>query len=128
MEGGTLLASFRVGRDAGGDNNDFGIVGADLVNKVHVHFLSAEGGAWGTIQRWAVLAEDEEYEWRSAQSGAGTVLGGLVVCKLVVTTESTEDDYAVIAVGTDPADARGKCALHPSQPFSPGGVLVRRGK
>ena len=64
-----------------------------------------------------VLAEGEEYEWRSTQSGAGTVLGGLVVCKLVV-TESTEDDYAVIAVGTDPADARGKCAFHPSQPPS----------
>eukprot|EP00964_Phaeocystis_antarctica_P057929 scaffold34319_cov47-Phaeocystis_antarctica.AAC.1 len=59
MKGGTLIASFRVGRDAGGDNNDFGIVGADLVNKVHVHFLSAIGGTGGTIQRWAVLAEDE---------------------------------------------------------------------
>jgi len=111
MKGGKLIASFRVGRDAGGDTNDFGIVGADLVNKVHVHFLSAIGGNGGTIQRWAVLAEDEEYEWRSTQSGDGTVLGGLVVCKLVVTTESTEDDYAEIAVGTDPADARSKCSF-----------------
>ena len=119
MKGGTLIASFRVGRDAGGDNNDFGIVRADLVNKVHVHFLSEKGGTGGTIQRWAVLAEDEEYEWRSAQSGNGTVLGGLVVCKLVITSESTEDDYAVIAVSTDPADARSKCAFHPSQPSSP---------
>ena len=103
-KGGTLIASFRVGRDAGGDNNDFGIVGAGLVNKVHVHFFSA-----GTTQRWAVLAEDEEYEWRSTQSGNGAVLGGLVVCKLVVTTGTTED-YAAIAVGTDAADARSKCA------------------
>eukprot|EP00964_Phaeocystis_antarctica_P104624 scaffold69732_cov69-Phaeocystis_antarctica.AAC.1 len=103
--GGTLIASFRVGRDAGGGNNDFGIIGADLVNKVHVHFLSAAGGTGGTIQRWAVLAEDEEYEWRSTQSGDGTVLGGLVVCKLV------EDDYVEIAVGTDPTDARSKCSL-----------------
>eukprot|EP00964_Phaeocystis_antarctica_P040663 scaffold23256_cov55-Phaeocystis_antarctica.AAC.2 len=104
--GGTLIASFRVGRDAGGDNNDFGVVGADLVNKVHLHFLVSGD----TIQRWAVLGEDEEYEWRSAQSGTGTVLGGLVVCKLVVTTESTEDDYAVIAVGTSATDARRKCS------------------
>jgi len=103
-KGGTLIASFRVGRDAGGDNNDFGIVGAGLVNKVHVHFLSA-----GTTQRWAVLAEGEEYEWRSTQSGNGAVLGGLAVCKLVVTTGTTED-YAAIAVGTDAADARSKCA------------------
>ena len=102
--GGTLIASFRVGRDAGGDNNDFGIVGAGLVNKVHVHFY-----AWGTTQRWAALAEDEEYEWRSTQSSNGAVLGGLVVCKLVVTTGTTED-YAAIAVGTDAADARSKCA------------------
>jgi len=117
-KGGTLIVSLRVGRDAGGDNNDFGIVRADLVNKVHVHFLSAIGGTGGSIQRWAVLAEDEEYEWRSGQSGDGTVLGGLVVCKLVVTTESTEDDYVEIAVGTDPTDARSKCAFQPSQPPS----------
>ena len=44
-----------------------------------MHFLSAKGGAQGTIQRWAVLAEGEEYEWND---GDGAVLGGLVVCKL----------------------------------------------
>jgi len=112
MKGGALIASFRVDRDAGGDNNDFGIVGVDLVNKVHVHFLSAKGGA-GTIQRWAVLAEDGEYEWRAAPDDlTSPVLGGLVVCKLVSTADSTDDDYAKIAVGTNAADARSKCATN----------------
>ena len=32
-KGGTLIVSFRVGREAGGDNNDFGIIQANLVNK-----------------------------------------------------------------------------------------------
>jgi len=112
-KGGTLIVSFRVGREAGGDNNDFGIIQANLVNKVHVHFLSATGRGvafLGNIQRMAVLAEYEEYEWRSAETSDGAVLGGLVVCKLVVTTKSTEDDYAKIAVGTNAADARSKCA------------------
>ena len=66
------------------DNNDFGIVGSGLVDKVHV--LSAKGGAQGTIQRWAVLAEGEECKWND---GDGAVLGGLVVCKLVSTHKST---------------------------------------
>lgn len=78
-----------------------------------MHFLSATGRGvafLGNIQRMAVLAEYEEYEWRSAETSDGAVLGGLVVCKLVVTTKSTEDDYAKIAVGTNAADARSKCA------------------
>ena len=51
-----------------------------VLRRTCLHFLSAKGGAQGTIQRWAVLAEGEEYEWNY---GDGAVLGGLVVCKLV---------------------------------------------